>query len=141
MKKVLELIVRILITLMVIMVLPGCILWPVSEKELIGTYQSVLQGGTPGLPDGGTEVLELRSNGTCQQDIVLKDGRKFSANGTWEYDRGDLTLKGIYSTVDAEEKINPHIEKMPGYISTSAGRSLVGRIILGSTEGTHYEKK
>jgi hypothetical protein len=98
------------IVLVVMMGFSGCIFWPVSEKELIGIYQSVSQDGSPGLPDGGSEILELKMDGTCKQDIALKDGRKFSAQGTWKYNTsGTINLRGLHLTVGMDEKINPEI--------------------------------
>ncbi len=121
----------------------GCMLWPIGEKELIGTYQSVLQDGTPALPDGGSEILELRPDGTCTQKIALKDGRNFSTQGVWEYNKklGIISLGGLHNAVK-DDVINPEIERTAGFLqSPSVGRNFVGRIILGSTEGCHYEKK
>ncbi len=126
----------------------GCILWPVNKKDVIGVYQAVLQDGTPGLPDGGSEILELKPDGSCIQQVRLKDGRVFSAQGTWEWGsvrsflyRTVITI-GIYSVVDGE-KIDPDFEKIREKLvrNLSVGRTLTGRIILGSDEGSHYEKK
>jgi hypothetical protein len=94
-----------------------------------------------GLPDGGTEVLELKPDGTCEQNIALKDGRKFSATGTWKYEGGYVEVEGIrISTKDGN--INPNIEEIAiGRIISSVGRDFLGSLIIGSREYTHYEKK
>ncbi len=136
------------VIIMVIMSFTGCILWPVNKKDVIGTYQSVLQDGTPGLPDGGSEILELKTDGTCKQEITLKDGRAFSAKGRWEWDSDKrytgkkIMLKEIYWAVD-EEKITPYLEKTIGHVVPflSVRRTLTGRVAIGSDEGSHYEKK
>lgn len=52
-----------------------------SKKDVIEIYQSVLQDGTPGLPDGGSEILELMADGTCIQKITFKGGRRFFSQG------------------------------------------------------------
>lgn len=126
-----------------VMSLGGCIFWPVNEKEVIGTYQAVLQDGTPGLPDGGSEILELNADGTCTQKITLKNGRSFLAQGTWKYNKslGNITLEGLHNAVK-DDVINPDIEKTTGFLqSPSVCRNFIGQIILGSTETPHYEKK
>lgn len=131
-----------LIILAIVTCINGCFFWPISQKELIGVYQSVLQDGTPGLPDGGTEMLELKSDSICEQNIALKNGRKFLARGTWKYEQGNVVLKNIHNSIDMEDKINPDIENTTGFqISSSVGRTLGGRILIGSREVTHYEKK
>ncbi len=133
-----------LISLVIITGISGCIFWPVGEKDLIGTYQSVLEDETIGLPDGGTEVLELKPDGTCYQNIALKDGRKFSAEGTWKYNKalGSISFRGLHYAVGIDDKINPDIEQTAGFIrGPSVARNLAGKIIIGSREGVHYEKK
>ena len=135
--------------LVILMSFGGCILWPVNKKDVIGVYQAVLQDGTPGLPDGGSEILELNPNGTCTQQVSLKDGRAFSAQGTWEwtsyenYSGHNIIITGTYWVVIDGDKMNPDLEKSLGKIvkSKPVGRCLTGRIILGSREGVHYEKK
>jgi hypothetical protein len=143
-----KLLVKSISCLVILMGLNGCIAWPVNKKDVIGIYQSVLQDGTPGLPDGGSEILELKADGTCKQEIALKDGRTFSAQGTWEWDSdkryigNQVTITGIYWVIH-DDRINPDLEKSLGNVvqSLPAERNLVGRIILGSLEGSHYEKK
>ncbi len=137
------------VILAILIGLNGCIAWPVSKRDVIGIYQSVLEDGTPGLPDGGSEVLELKPDGTCKQEITLKDGRNFDAQGTWEWRPGKsyinprITLWGLYCVVDIEQEIDPDFEKTLGKVSQAlpASRTLSSRIILGSDEGVHYEKK
>jgi hypothetical protein len=135
----------------------GCILllpmlWPVDQQNVIGAYQSVLENGTPGLPDGGSEILELMADGTCKQEIELKDGRTFSARGTWEWDADKrypgkkVILEGVYWVIrdgGTNPRINPDLEKSIKDVvsSHSVGRTLTGRVMLGSDEGPHYEKK
>ncbi len=134
----------------------GCILllpmlWPVKKKNVIGTYQSVLENGTPELPDGGSEILELRADGTCKQDIILKDGRNFSAQGTWEWSPhgsyfSTVIVMGLYWVIrdgGINPRINPDLEADLGNVvqSLPVGRTLTGRVALGSDEGPHYEKK
>jgi hypothetical protein len=137
---------RNLAALSILLGLGGCMLRPVSEKELIGTYEAVLPDGTfgpkRGLPDGGSETLEIKPDGTCVQNIALKDGRRFLARGTWEYNAsGTVTLSGLHLTVK-DNVINPEIEKTTGFVQgPSVGRDLFGSLIIGSTEGMHYEKK
>ncbi len=116
MQKAFQIAVKSLGGLVILMSFGGCVLWPVNKKSVIGTYQAVLQDGTPGLPDGGSEILELNLDGTCKQEIALKDGRTFVAQGTWEWDSDKryigkkILLKGIYWAID-EEKLNPDLEK------------------------------
>jgi len=149
MQKAFQIAVKILGGLVILMSFGGCVLWPVNKKDVIGTYEAVLQDGTPGLPDGGSEILELKPDGTCTQQISLKDGRAFSAQGTWtwesyeNYSGHDIIIKRIYDTVMGEDKMNPNLEKSLGRVvqSRSVGRTLGGRIIIGSREGVHYEKK
>ncbi len=127
----------------------GCVLWPVNKKNVIGTYQAVLENGTPGLPDGGSEILELKPDGTCTQQISLKDGRFFSAQGTWEWNaekfylHNTIMIRSIYDTVVYGEEMNPDLEKSLGKVvfSHPVGRTPGGQVILGSREGVHYEKK
>ncbi len=141
-----------LVILAILIGLNGCIAWPVSKRDVIGIYQSVLEDGTPGLPDGGSEILELKPDGSCTQQISLKDGRTFSAQGTWEwktYERyyiRNIIITRIYCTVingENGEEINPDLEKSLERVvqGNPVARSLTGRIILGSGEGVHYEKK
>jgi hypothetical protein len=140
---------RFLAALSILLGLGGCMLRPVSEKELIGTYQAVpmeiLNVQATGLPDGGVEILELKPDGTCEQDIALKDGRKFSAKGTWEYyppPHAHIIMQGTYVAVHMGQNIAANIEKTITTVRDfPIGRDLAGRIILGSTEYTHYEKK
>lgn len=66
-----------IISIQTILILNSCIIWPISKKDVIGSYQSVLQDGTPGLSGGGSEILELKSDGTCIQNVTLKNGKKF----------------------------------------------------------------
>lgn len=128
--------------------LNGCALWPVYKEDVIGTYQSVLQDGTPGLPDGGSEILELNRDGTCKQNIVLKDGRTFVTQGTWYWQDGksylhnEVEVWGTYSAV-YDGRIRPDLEDTMGKVVRGfpTGRTLSGRILLGSREGCHYEKK
>ncbi len=148
MPKGFKLLVRSMAGLAILIGLHGCIAWPVSKRDVIGIYQSVLEDGTPGLPDGGVETLELKPDGTCVQKIALKDGRNFSAQGTWEWESDGsylgetVTVMGLYRVIHDRE-INPDLEKSIGNVMQSypAWRSFTGRIILGSDEGSHYEKK
>ncbi len=134
------------VILTIVMGFIGCMFWPVNKKNVIGRYQSVLQDGTPSLPDGGFEILELKADGICKQEVALKDGMTFSAQGTWEWrPHGSyfsaVMLTGIYSVLDDEDKILPDFEKTKGiYQSLPAVRTLTGRVLLGSREGPHYEK-
>lgn len=126
-----------LIGLAALMALGGCILRPVTEKELVGTYEGTL-------PDGGVEVLELKPNGVCDQRVTLKDGRIFAATGSWKYEKsfGRISFVGLHNSVSFDGKINPNIEKTTGFVqSPSVERNLAGKTIIGSTEGTYYEKK
>lgn len=149
MERTLKLLLRVLPGFTVAALLAGCVLQPVNEKDVVGTYQSVLQDGIPGLPDGGSEILELKADGTCKQEVSLKDGRTFSAQGTWEWksDGSDASkrvlAKGIYWVVADKEKINPDLETSTKNVvqSLSVSRTFEGRVLLGSREGTHYEKK
>ncbi len=143
-----KLLVKSTTGLVILMGLNGCIAWPVNKKNVIGIYQSVLEDGTPGLPDGGSEILELKADGTCTQEIALKDGRTFFAQGTWEwypekcYFGNTVMLIGIYSVLDEDNRIRTGFEKNKGiYQSLSAVRALTGRVIIGFREGPHYEKK
>lgn len=122
----------------------GCMFWPINKKDLIGTYQCVLEDGTPGLPDGGSETLELYPDGTCMQEVVLKDGATFSTKATWRYDgtHKKVHLRGIYIAVIGPDEINPDMGKTRDTSDVRPiGRNLHGRIILGSALGTRYEKK
>ncbi len=127
-------------------------LWPVKKKDALGTYQSVLEDGTPGLPDGGSENLELKADGTCVQKVALNDGRTFSAQGTWEWDSdkryfgNKVILMGVYWVIcdgGINPRINPDLEKSLEDVVQSfpVWRTLIGRVALGSDEGPHYEKK
>ena len=120
--------------------------WPVNKKDIIGTYQSVLQDSTPGLPDGGSEILEIKQDGTCEQEILLKDGRTFSAKGVWRYSsshwKNYIILEGTHIAVDDKGEISTEIQKIiPGQRMLPITRNLIGRIVLGSSETPHYEKK
>ncbi len=143
MQKAFQIVIKSLGGFAILMNLAGCIIRPVSEEDVIGTYQSVLQDGTPGLPDGGSEILELKADGTCIQKITLKDGRRFLAQGTWKYNKslGNITLESLHNAI-RDDVINPEIEKTTGFLqSPSVCRNFIGQIVLGSTETPHYEKK
>ncbi len=148
--------IKNLATLAIFVILPiglnGCILlwpilWPVNKKNAIGTYQSVLEDGTPGLPDGGSEILELKADGKCKQEITLKDGRYFFTQGVWEW-RSDggyagrrVLISGVYSIIE-DGKVLSEFENTKGiYQSFPVWRTSTGRVALGSDEGPHYEKK
>ncbi len=124
----------------------GCMFWPVNKKDVIGTYRSVLQDGTPSLPDGGSEMLELKADGTCIQKIALKDGRTFFAQGTWRYSeppslKGYIILEGTRIVVN-DESISANIGKViAGPRMLPVTRNLIGRMTIGSSETSHYEKK
>ncbi len=149
MQKAFQIVVKSLGGLVILMSFGGCVLWPVNKKDVIGTYQIVLQDGTPGLPDGGSEILELKPDGTCIQQVSLKSGKFFSTQGTWEwksYERyyiRNIIITGIYWTVIDGDKMNPDLEKsLPRVVQGNpVGRTLTGRILLGSREAVHYEKK
>jgi|GEM_PF-6646575 len=130
--------------LVILMGLNGCMFWPINKKGVIGTYQFVLEDGTPGLPGGGFETLELNPDGTCIQKVVLKDGLTFSTKATWRYDETHKTVdvRGVYIAVIGPDEINPDIGKTRNTLAVlPARRNLFGRIILGSRMGTRYEKK
>lgn len=126
-----------LIGLVALMAFDGCILRPIAEKEIIGTYQG-------SLPDGGVEVLELKSDGVCDQRVTLRDGRKFSASGTWSYDKpkGNVKLRGVYITVNFMGEIDADLGKIKDTLRIEPVKhSLSGKIIIGADEGETYEKK
>ncbi len=148
MPRAFKLLVSNMAGLAILIGLNGCIAWPVNKKDVIGIYQSVLQDGTPGLPDGGSEVLELKPDGICKQNIALKDGRTFSAQGIWKwscdkrYVGKRVVITGIYYVLDEEDRVLPNFEKTKGMLQIfPAVRTLTGRVMLGSDEGSHYEKK
>lgn len=120
-----------------LMALGGCILRPVAEKELVGTYEGTL-------PDGGVEILELKPDGVCDQSVALKDGRKFSTSGTWTYDKSqsNVKLRGVYITVNFMGEIDPDLGKIKDTLRiVPVKHSLSGKIIIGADEGQTYEKK
>ncbi len=144
MQKAFQMAVKSLGGLVILMSFGGCVLWPVNKKNVIGTYQAVLEDGTPGLPDGGSEILELKPDGSCIQQIFLKDGRTFAAQATWTYDKSNKTVdvRGAYIVVIGPDEINPDIDKTLDTLALwPTGRDLAGRVILGSGEGVHYKKK
>ncbi|HLP81613.1 MAG TPA: hypothetical protein VK141_06460 [Nitrosomonas sp.] len=114
--------------------LAGCIFRSVTNLDLVGTYETML-------PDGGREILELKSDGVCGQKIALKAGGIFMAQGSWKYDNEYITLKKIHLSVDVEGNINPRISQISvGMIVLPVGRDLAGKVIIGSIEGTYYER-
>lgn len=129
---------------LILMTLGACTLQTIEENDLIGRYQSVLSDGKSGLPDGGSEMLELKSDGTCKQDIRLKGGRTFSTKATWTYDKSERTIsvRGAYVAVISADEINPDVGKTTDTLHTMpvGYKWGGGGILLGLDGSAHYEK-
>ena len=128
----------------------ACSLQQMTEKDVTGDYEARL-------PDGGTEVLQLRPDGTCRQIIRLQNGKQYDAVGTWRLRReaelfpdghrvetGGYTLdfKYIRETLTATGEIDPGITQPSlNIISTPVSRSLTGRIKIMLGENVDYYKR
>lgn len=72
---------------------------------------------------------------------------KSFSEGTWEWKHNrtpfinSLVIQGIYDVAN-EGKIRMDFENTRGILQiTSVERNLIGYVIIGSTEGSYYEKK
>jgi hypothetical protein len=136
MKTTIRLMAEILICLTAFIVIGGCYMRPVTEKELVGTYEGLL-------PDGGMEFLILKPDGAVDQHVSLKDGREYSSNGTWTFDksRGNVKFRGIYITVNFMGEIDHDIGKVNDTLRIlPIKQKLSGKVVIGADDGQNYEK-
>jgi len=127
-----------ILTFSLFAMLSGCMLLEINEKDLLGKYCAKL-------PDGAVEYLELRPNGECIQEILLKNRAPLIAHGSWRYHQElkCLSLDGTRSALTPfGNKINPNIEQiLPGVTRGPAVyRSILGKVIIGHGEYAHFEK-
>lgn len=119
------------------LVLNGCMLDHITEKEVMGLYRAEL-------PDGVTESLELLPNGECIQAIRLRAGAVYEAHGTWKLDekRGRLYLKGTRQALTPAKELNPNLSAPPSEatLGTPVYRRLGGVAIM-LHEGIDYHKE
>ena len=118
--------------------LSGCMFKHVSEQDLLGKYQA-------DLPDGTVEILELLPKGVCVQEIRLKDGASYKAEGDWKYDveRGRIFLRGIRQALTPPGVPNPDIAQPPDEVplATPVSRTLMGAVTIMMHVGIDYQKQ
>lgn len=117
--------------------LSGCMLRRTHEQDLIGTYRA-------DLPNDAVEFLELRPKGECIQEIRLKDGTRYKAQGQWWYfeDTKYLNLKGTRLALTPTRELNPDVAQMLSGITGAlpVSRSLTGKVTIMLHEGIDYRK-
>ena len=119
------------------LVASGCMFQEISEHDLLGKYRA-------DLPDGAIEFLELLPKNECVQEIRLKSGVHYSAQGRWRYDTKlkCLYLEGTRIALAPTREINPDIGQIltgnTGALSVS--RSVLGKIAIMLHEDIDYRK-
>jgi len=134
---------KIIIILIVVLIFTGLLLFavagpmsrPIIMKELIGRYEVQL-------PDGGKEILQLLPDEACKQDICLKDGKVYSAKGTWRLDEFNLSecvmLREVRcALVENATKLNPEINKIENdtLITLPIHHTFIGHVEIGMYGG------
>jgi len=127
----------VIIALALALVVSGCMFHKVHERDLLGKYRA-------NLPGGGTEILELLTQGECVQEIRLPDGTTYTARGTWKYlaDSKYLQLRGTRKALTPTRELNPKLADAPSadVLATPVSRSLSGDVTIMLHEGIDYEK-
>ena len=111
---------------------------PIHDQDLVGSYQA-------NLPDGAVELLELKPNGECVQEIRLNDGTAYRVRGQWWYNEGlrFLSLKGTRVALTPTLKLNPNVSQIPAGITGAlpVSRTLKGDVIIGLIIGVDYRRQ
>lgn len=127
----------LIIALATALLVTGCMFKKVTEQDLIGKYRAEL-------PGGGSEVLELLSEGACAQEIRLPDGTSYKARGTWKYlpDSKYLQVRGIRAALTPTHELNPKLADAPSeeVLATPISRSGTGNLTIMLHEGVDYRK-
>lgn len=115
----------------------GC-LYPTDRDELLGTYVAEYEFGT--------DMLELKSDGTYTQEIALKEeGKVIRSDGTWTYDqaRHRIDLEDLYVLSDSYGNKSVAYKILPrGVASYPIERYFWSRRLrLGPDEGSPYNKR
>jgi hypothetical protein len=115
-KPIVWLVVVALISLVVGFHIHGCTRArsAMEYRMLVGTYRATL-------PDGAVEFLELKTSGECSQEVQLRDGRVFRAQGQWWYNDvlNYVFLRGPRIAPSPMHKLNPGISEVPNGITAA----------------------
>jgi hypothetical protein len=109
----------------------SCIYKPVPESELLGDWRAEL-------PDGGFETLKMLPAGRCMQQVHLRDGKTYSAEGSWEYlppNNHHLYLRGLRDSLGSGDDASPKLFGLDVY------RTLFGAPRIYLSESTYYCKQ
>ena len=130
--------VSIFFSIIIVLVTNGCVSREIHEKDLVGRYLAEL-------PDDARETLELNLHGKSHQEIRLKDGTTYKADGTWRYNEKlkYLYLEGTRIALAPDRKISSTIEQIPagntGALSVS--RTLLGNVSIMLYEDIDYQRR
>lgn len=129
---------RIAFALLIAALLHAGCLYPTDRNELLGTYIAEYEFGT--------DMLELKSDGTYVQTIALKeDGKVIRGDGTWTYDQAEhrIVFEDLYVLSDGYGKKSAAYMNFPrGVASYPTERYFWShQLRLGPDEGTPYNKQ
>jgi len=93
---------KYILLMIVACTLSGCDIGLLFDSEAIepSDIQGTYMRETPAL----TETLFLKPDGIFEQEVVYKNGQKFTSKGTWKSMHRGVRIKNIYITVSEDRR-------------------------------------
>jgi hypothetical protein len=126
---------KLLLLMMLGIALGGCTPSRITRGELVGKYKL-------DLPGGGVENLQLKSDGSCVQEIQLQ-GKTLVATGSWKFYQKEqaIVMHGIRNSLLFNGKLDPNVFGPP--LDRNYAPSVVrpfGHVKITGVEGAYYNK-